>query len=657
MENEIIQVRGFNLTCYRINTLVVGSGAASLNAAASLHSFGQKNLVIATSQWGGGTSNNAGSDKQTYYKLSLSGQKPDSVFEMAKDLFDGKCMHGDIALCEAQGSVQAFMNLVRLGVSFPHDKYGAFAGYKTDNDPCSRGTSAGPYTSRKMFEALAGEVRKQKIKILNHHQVISLITDRNRSRVTGALAINTRIKDPKNVFVLFNAENIILGTGGPAGIYETSVYPLSQNGSIGIAFKAGATGQNLTESQFGIASVKFRWNLSGSYQQAIPRYISTDKKGNDAREFLNDYFPDIKTLTKAIFLKGYQWPFDPGKITGYGSSLIDLLVFREITDKGRIVYLDYTKNPSFGNSVTFTLKKLDSEVYEYLSNSGALKNNPLERLLALNAPAFSLYKEHGIDLSSESIQIAVCAQHNNGGLKANIWWESDLKHLFPVGEVNGSHGVYRPGGSALNSGQVGSYRAAKYISKLYNQQPPDTKIFIQKAKEQIESQLGLAKKWLTSNTSGNNRKYSLEIKRRMSETGGIIRDIKKVTSALAAAEKMMKHINGEIGAGSVKELAESYLLTDNCLTHYIYLDAIKTYLEKGGRSRGSYLATKGVKSRQEFKPDLCKYDREIEKNILEIGLRNGKIFRKLVKVRKLPAQDLWFEKVWKDYLEDNYIGC
>jgi succinate dehydrogenase/fumarate reductase flavoprotein subunit len=397
--------------------------------------------------------------------------------------------------------------------------------------------------------------------------------------------------------------------------------------------------------------------LSGSYQQAIPRYISTDNKGNDEKEFLNDYFPDIKTLTKAIFLKGYQWPFDPEKIAGYGSSLIDLLVFREITDKGRNVYLDYTKNPSFGISVNFTLKKLDSEVYEYLSNSGALKNSPLERLLALNAPAFSLYKEHGIDLSSEPLQIAVCAQHNNGGLKANIWWESDLKHLFPVGEVNGSHGVCRPGGSALNSGQVGSYRAAKYISKLYNQQPPDTRVFMQEAKEQIVSELDLAKKWLTSGTSAKNRKYSLEIKKRMSEAGGIIRDIKKVTSALAAAENMMKHINGEISAGSVKELAESYLLTDNCLTHYIYLDAIKTYLEKGGRSRGSYLVLKGEKSRQAFKPDLCQYDRNIENDILEISLRNGKIFRKLVKVRELPAQDLWFEKVWKDYLEDNYIGC
>ncbi|MGM0680565.1 MAG: preprotein translocase subunit YajC, partial [Pseudomonadota bacterium] len=32
----------------------------------------------------------------------------------------------------------------------------------------------------------------------------------------------------------------------------------------------------------------------------------------------------------------------------------------------------------------------------------------------------------------------------NGGLAGNIWWESEnIRHLFPVGEVNGSHGVYR----------------------------------------------------------------------------------------------------------------------------------------------------------------------------------------------------------------------
>ena len=486
MESESIQAGRYKLKLYSLNTLIIGSGAASLNAAVSLHSMGQKDILMATTGWGAGTSNNAGSDKQTYYKLSLCGNEPDSIRAMAEDLFNGKCMHGDIALCEAQGSVQAFMNLVSLGVPFPHDKYGSWAGYKTDHDPRARATSAGPYTSKIMVSVLSAEVKRRKIKVLDNHQVIELLTDRDKTRVVGAIAINLRIKDPLKAFVLFNAMNIILGTGGPGDMYAESVYPLSQTGSIGMAFRAGATGQNLTESQFGIASLKFRWNLSGNYQQVIPRYFSTDAGGRDEKEFLNEYYPDYTALTKAIFLKGYQWPFDPSRISGSGSSLIDLLVFKEREEKGRRVFIDFRRNVSWKGKDIFLPDKLDSEVYNYLFNSGALQSSPAERLISINNPAMELYRDNGIDLSSEPLEIGICAQHNNGGLKSNIWWESDLRHLFPVGEVNGSHGVYRPGGSALNSGQVGSARAAEFISRRYNEPVPDMDGFLECLKGGID---------------------------------------------------------------------------------------------------------------------------------------------------------------------------
>jgi succinate dehydrogenase/fumarate reductase flavoprotein subunit len=661
MESRKIVINNYTIDCYRINTLIIGSGAASLNAAVSLHSLGQKEVLIATSQWGGGTSNNAGSDKQTYYKLSLSGEEPDSVSEMARDLFNGKCMHGDIALCEAQGSIQAFMNLVSLGVRFPHDKFGAWAGYKTDHDHRARATSAGPYTSKRMFEALAAEVQKRSIEVLDHHHCIALLTDISGLKVIGAMAINTKEKDHTKAFVLFNATNVVLGTGGPAGIYETSVYPPSQSGSIGMAFKAGAAGQNLTESQFGIASIKFRWNLSGSYQQAIPRYISTDCHGNDEQEFLNDSFPDIKTLSKAIFLKGYQWPFDPGKVSNWGSSLIDLLVYSEINEKGRKVFIDYSRNPSWKEGDSFSLEDLDPEVLNYLRNSSALGNTPIDRLRALNDPAITLYKEHGIDLESEYLQIAVCAQHNNGGLKANIWWESDLRHLFPVGEVNGSHGVYRPGGSALNSGQVGSLRAAQYIGKKYMMPPMNDDKFLFESEETVNNTLTLASNWLNSGDADLNKKYLSDIRKRMSEAGGIMREMNKVEKATSEAVAMLSQLPGKIGASSVSELADSFLLMDHCLTHVVYLEAIKYYISRAGRSRGSYIIV-GNESYKETRvsesiplPDLCMYDREVENKILVAAYKDGIIRIIPEDVREIPEQNLWFEKVWKDFLEDIYM--
>jgi succinate dehydrogenase/fumarate reductase flavoprotein subunit len=661
MENESIEVNGLPVKYYSMNTLIIGSGAASLNAAISLHSMGQNDIAIATAKWGAGTSNDAGSDKQTYYKLSLSGSDPDSVGAMAEDLFNGRCMHGDISLCEAQGSVQAFMKLVNLGVPFPRDKFGSWAGYKTDNDPKARATSAGPCTSRMMFSALAQEAKGRKIKVLDNHHVVELLTDQNKTKVTGALAINTSVKDPLKAFVLFNAVNIIFGTGGPGDIYAESVYPLSQTGSTGMAFRAGATGQNLTESQFGIASLKFRWNLSGSYQQVIPRYVSTNNRGNDENEFLNDHFPDYATLTKAIFLKGYEWPFDSVRISGFGSSLIDLLVYKEKEEKGRRVFIDFRKNVSWNGKDLFLPDVLDREVYNYLANSDSLQTTPVERLTAMNSPAVDIYREHGIDLASEPVEIGVSIQHNNGGLKGNIWWESDLKHLFPVGEANGSHGVYRPGGSALNSGQVGSYRAAEFISRRYNKPAPDRSSFLAASEEKIDSVLDLASRWLSSYKKGSNKIVLAEIRQRMSGAGSIIRDRKKVFEASAEAMSLFGEIRNRVGASSTGELAECFRISDNCLTHLIYLEAIKIYIENHGRSRGSYIVTGTLRpalpeNNLEYPYyDLCRYDREVESNILEISFRKGIITAKIEKVREIPVQNLWFEKVWKDYLEDNYI--
>ncbi|RLB95180.1 MAG: hypothetical protein DRH90_25785 [Deltaproteobacteria bacterium] len=92
---------------------------------------------------------------------------------------------------------------------------------------------------------------------------------------------------------------------------------------------------------------------------------------------------------------------------------------------------------------------------------------PVQRLKKLNVQAYDLYKKHNIDLEKDLLEINVLPQHNNGGVHVNKWWESNIKHLFVIGECAGTHGVYRPGGAALNSGQVGGMRAAYFIKNNY----------------------------------------------------------------------------------------------------------------------------------------------------------------------------------------------
>ena len=121
-----------------------------------------------------GTSRNTGSDKQTYYKLSLSGSESDSVRKMAQPLFDGGCVDGDNALCEAALSARCFLNLCELGVPFPMNRYGEYVGYKTDHDPYARATSAGPLTSKFMTEALEKEAKRLEIPVYEYYAVIKV---------------------------------------------------------------------------------------------------------------------------------------------------------------------------------------------------------------------------------------------------------------------------------------------------------------------------------------------------------------------------------------------------------------------------------------------------------------------------------------------------
>lgn len=661
MKKEYVIIKGLEFPLYSLNTLIVGSGAASLNAADHLYSFGVHDILIITEKFGNGASNLSGSDKQTYYKMSVSGDSPDSPYEMAKTYFNGYCMHGDIALIEATLSTQEFFHLYSIGVQFPHNKYGGFTGYKTDHDPRQRATSAGPRTSNQMVQRLAEQVRAKGITILDEVEIIKLITASNngKKRVIGAIGIDKNKIEEKNFgIVLFNCENIIWGVGGPGGIYKTSVYPEGQLGNIGAALEIGAIAQNLTESQYGLASIKYRWNVSGTYMQVIPTIISTDKDGKDVKEFLNDYFPTMGKLATNIFLKGYQWPFDSRKVLNLGSSIIDILIYQEIVLNNRRVWLDFRKNPSgCGKLDDFKFEDLEPEAYEYLRKSEALFGTPIERLEKMNPLAIKLYQEQNIDITKEPLEIAVCAQHNNGGLTGNIWWESNIEHFFPIGEVNGSHGVYRPGGAALNSGQVGGYRAAEFISAKYNNNPLEVNSFIKNSKDKIDSLIEYCEKLSNSVDSHSDICDSIrdEIQNRMTIYGSHIREIGSVKNALKEAYTLKNEIKNKSKIKSKSELLKIFQNENLCLAHIAYLESIREYLEKGGGSRGSYLVMDPngeiiydkLSSYWKFKPE----NPDLRDKILTIKFENDQFSTEWVPVRPIPEDNFWYENVWRDYRE------
>ena len=592
---------------YDFDAIVIGTGAAGYNAACRLKEMGV-NVAIVTEGVNCGTSRNTGSDKQTYYKLGLGGDSPDSVRKMAENLFAGGCVDGDNALCEAALSVRSFMNLCELGVEFPVNRYGEYVGYKTDHDPYARATSAGPLTSKFMTEALQKKAKEIGIALCDNLLAVEILKKGNA--VCGLLCIEQK----SGKAVAFKCGDIVMATGGPAGIYADSVYPECHTGSSSLALLAGAKAQNLTMWQYGLASVAPRWNVSGTYMQVLPRFVSIDSEGNE-REFLTDYLVDAYTALNLVFLKGYQWPFDPKKAEK-GSSQIDMIVYNECVLKGRRVYLDFTKNPFGLDEIDYS--KLSSEAYDYLNKAEATFGTPIERLAKMNAPAIELYNSKGVDITKDYLEIALCAQHNNGGIAVDMWWQTAVRGLFAAGECAGTHGISRPGGSALNAGQVGSLRAAQYISQHPNA-PISNKEFNEIADSAMSALVNCAK-------SGDNiDELILAAQRRMSDNAAAVRDKAKIKVALEQTAEDIATLKSRAVVNKPERLYKYYKLRDILVTQGAVLTA------------------------------MLNEDISDTTKIQETYLAEGKFKCEMRPVRPLPQSDDFFENIWRTYRENKNV--
>lgn len=575
------------------DVIIIGSGAAGYAAADRLYENGITDIAVITENRLSGTSRNTGSDKQTYYKISMDGHSADSAYKMATDICSLGSCDGIKAYKQAVNSADCFLRLCRYGVDFPKDEFGGYPGYKTDHDNTTRATSAGPLTSKMMTRVLEKKVLEEnKTPLLDNRQVIEIIV--RGGRVHGVAVLNKETNSVETIA----SKAVIAATGAPACIYKNSVYPHSQHGMTGVLIKSGVKLCNFTQWQYGLASVDFRWNVSGSFMQVIPRFVSIDKNGVE-KEFLKEYFSSVAEALSNVFLKGYQWPFSFDRILY--SSRVDIAVHEEIAS-GNQVYLDFTKNPE-----EYDFNALSDEAKSYLSVNNAVVETPAERLKILNPKAIDVYARQGIDLYTQKLKIAVSAQHNNGGIHTDENYLTCIGGLYVIGEAAGSFGLTRPGGSALNDTQVGGLVCAEHIKKSPLNSPDISAV------NEAEERLGKA----ISDFKISDKISYEHIPEKMSRHAAFIRDKN-------GCESLLKEIN---------IIIEKYTLSHKSVSQYFYdadmlisakalLEAILSEMPLTGSRGGSVFVDRG-KALEENK-EYRKY--------LSITDENGIYFKKVCPV-------------------------
>ena len=579
-----IEANGLRLPVYACDALVLGSGAAGWRAAIELKRHGI-DVVVATQNLYGGTSACSGSDKQTLH-TAATGRHGDDFIALASALGAGGAMDEDTAYVEAVGSARALSSLQYLGLPVPLDRLGAVLRYQTDHDEAGRATSCGPRTSRLMVKVLAEESARLGVPVLNRCMGAKiLVSDDEPRRVMGLLAFHAADRTARNPLglAIIRCADLVVAAGGPGELYRDSVYPKHCFGALGLALEAGVEAVNLTESQFGIGTPRdgFPWNLSGTYAQCLPYIYSVDTDGIE-RNFLGDYYRTTQELVANIFRKGYQWPFHASRMLGFGSSLVDLAIYCE-TGMGRKVLMDFNRNPEpVPGDAPFSLDRLDADVRAYLENNGALLGLPIERLAKMNPLSIELYRRYKKDIARDPLEFAVNNQHMNGGIAVDIWGRSSLEGCYAIGEAAGTHGVTRPGGAALNAGQVMGQRCAEHIHASKRTAPGDSvpTEMVRTAIQDIAS--GLRDDGLDW------REIAREVQARMSDDAGFMCSAKGVRKALEGARRL----NGDIRSRGMRldradQAARCMQWRQMAFASEAALTALDAYLSRGGGSRGA----------------------------------------------------------------------
>jgi succinate dehydrogenase/fumarate reductase flavoprotein subunit len=301
---------------------------------------------------------------------------------------------------------------------------------------------------------------------------------------------------------------------------------------------------------------------------------------------------------------------------------------------------------------------MEDEAITYLRRNQALQPTPIERLEHMNPLAVEIYSEHGIDIRTEPLEINVCAQHHNGGFVVDKWWQSSVPGTFVIGEMAGTHGVKRPGGSALNAGQVGGLRSAEYIANacdagsVPNQPTPDAARVVYDFHKKLNT--------VVSRGSGVAPHEAISaIQHNMSLYGGHIRELVASRSAQEKANNLYRKLRaGEVKIENRADLIAAVRAEHLALTQAAFLAAIVEYIESGGGSRGSFivlgdggaaihpdLLNPATKRPFAFVPE----NEDLRKTIAEVEVASLDecMFRiARVPVRPIPERDDPFELAW-----------
>ncbi len=426
------------------DVLVIGGGGAALRAALAADEAGAGVLIA--------TKGHAGKSGATYCSVAEIGafNVPDAAIDpedspeiFYQDIMDAAQGMADpeLARLVADEAVDAKAYLERCGLAFARNHDGSYLGYRACFSSRARSHVVENHF-KPLVAALMRRIRKRKLTLLEDVTITGLLVADNLCR--GALGL----KDGK--LVILRAKSVVLAAGGASTLFRRNLYPGDITGDgYAMAWRAGARMANMEFIQAGIGLAWPEANLFGNQLwEAMPRL--TNAKGE---RFLARHIPGGCSEEAAIRAKGGHFPFSVRDI----SRFVEIGVQQELaegspTERGN-VYLDFLE--------------VDFEAV-FAREGGRLRD-----VWPLTCRRF---KELGVDVYRDKLEIACFAHAINGGIVIDAHGASSVEGLYAAGEVAaGPHGADRLGGNMSLACQIFGRRAGEAAAaraQSLSQPPP-----------------------------------------------------------------------------------------------------------------------------------------------------------------------------------------
>jgi succinate dehydrogenase / fumarate reductase, flavoprotein subunit len=457
-KTEIKLVNPANKRKYHV--VVVGAGLAGASAAASLADLGYQVTCIVfhdSPRRAHSIAAQGGINAAKNYQ-----NDGDSVHRLFYDTLKG----GDYRAREAnvhrlaEVSVNIIDQCAALGVPFAREYGGLLANRSFGGAQVSRTFYARGQTGQQLllgaYSSLSRCVGQGTVKLVTEHEMNDLVVVDGHAKGIIARDLKT------GQLVRFNADAVILATGGYGNVFNLSTYARGSNTTaIWRAYKRGACFANPCYTQIHPTCIP----VSGDYQSKLT--LMSESLRNDGRIWVPKKKEDVKKAPADIPEEDRDY-FLERIYPSFGNLAprdVSSRAAKRMCDEGRGVgatglgvYLDYSDAiQRYGKQAAARANLKDVSPAKILELGEAAVAERYGNL-------FDIYKEITDESAyKQPMRIYPAVHYTMGGLWVDYNLMSNVPGLFVLGEANFSdHGANRLGASALMQGLADGFFVIPY---------------------------------------------------------------------------------------------------------------------------------------------------------------------------------------------------